>query len=67
MTFQSSLNDLQALLLTQAQSAADCKAAIQTLATWESSVTNTSRLAAISPALSDFMETVTLQLRDLYT
>jgi serine/threonine protein kinase len=63
----ASLNDLQALLRAQSQSAADCKAAIHTLTTWESSLTFTSRLTAIPPALSDFMGTVTLQLRDLLT
>jgi serine/threonine protein kinase len=61
----TALNELQALLFTQAQSTADCKAAIQSLISWESSAASTSRVAAIPPVLSDFMGTVTSQLRDL--
>ena len=61
----TALNELHALLFTQAQSTADCKAAIQTLGSWESSAASTSRVAAIPPALSDFMGNVTSQLRDL--
>jgi serine/threonine protein kinase len=61
----TALDELHAILSTQAQSTADCKAAIQTLTNWESSATSTSRAATIPPVLSDFMGTVTSQLRDL--
>ena len=54
----ASLNDLQALLVAQAQSTVDFKAAIESLARWGVS-------ASSAAALSDFMETVKTQLRDL--
>ena len=64
----ASLKDLQTLLVAQAQSTSDCKAAIQKLTGWKNSATTAAEGAAAIPfALSNFMKTVMIQLQEILT